>query len=313
MFLTNKITKRRAVFLLPFMALLSVSCSEFLYTSAQPSEPAPPPQPKLGYTTDCVDAGTATIPISERVDNNLLWDDVVSLLYRRFEIEGGKNEQHYRGNTVFCPCCGKSFNSFMNYSNIKDSDSEHYINTYKNTICPYCQSLPRHRIICYYLEKNKPTVPRNNILMFGAEFSIKKWFNINDCHYRTADLFNKVSDMKVDIQNTHFSDERWELIICNHVLEYAPDYKIALKELKRILNKNGFLEITVPTDRNSTTVYEDSSNNHLRIFGNDFEKILTEIGFLVEIVDGGTIRSDISGVIGPADYDDNRVYICRKR
>jgi uncharacterized lipoprotein len=42
-----------------------------------------------------MDAGTATIPISERVDNNLLWDDVVSLVYKRFEIEVIQKESGY--------------------------------------------------------------------------------------------------------------------------------------------------------------------------------------------------------------------------
>ncbi|MDR0796411.1 MAG: hypothetical protein LBE79_10255, partial [Tannerella sp.] len=51
--------------------------------------------------------------------------------------------------------------------------------------------------------------------------------------------------------------------------------------------------------------------DHLRIFGNDFEDILKECGFAVETIDGSTLPSEIRGVIGPASYDDNRVYICR--
>lgn len=161
--------------------------------------------------------------------------------------------------------------------------------------------------------------------MFGAEPSIKKWFARNDCHYTTADLFDRSADVKADIQNIPFYDESWRLIICNHVLEHVPDYKFALKELKRILKKDGILELTIPTDRNFETVYEDTSivtkeerikhfgqNDHVRIFGNDFEKILTNVGFTVEVVDGSELPIEIAGVIGPANYDDNRVYICRK-
>jgi len=87
MFLTNKITKRRAVFLLPLIALLTVSCGAVYYSGGGN---------KSGWTTtNCVDAGTATIPISEKVDNNLLWDDVVSLVYKRFEIEVIQKESGY--------------------------------------------------------------------------------------------------------------------------------------------------------------------------------------------------------------------------
>lgn len=164
-----------------------------------------------------------------------------------------------------------------------------------------------------------------NIILFGAEYSIKKWFDRKGFYYTTADLFDRSADIKVDIQNTTFADGIWDLIICNHVLEHVPDYKIALKELKRILKNNGILELTVPIDRNIETVYEDKNitskmerikkfgqYDHVRIFGNDFDKILIDIGFSVEIIDGSKLPTEIVGVIGPANYDDNRVYICKK-
>jgi len=161
--------------------------------------------------------------------------------------------------------------------------------------------------------------------MFGAEYSIKKWLDRNDCHYETADLFDRSADIKVDIQNIPFPDESWDLVICNHILEHVPNYKIALKELKRILKKRGLLEITVPTDRKITSVYEDSTivkkeervkyfgqDDHLRIFGDDFETILNQMGFFVEVVDGNRLPFEIGGKIGPINYDDNRIYICKK-
>jgi predicted SAM-dependent methyltransferase len=161
--------------------------------------------------------------------------------------------------------------------------------------------------------------------MFGAEYSIKKWFDRNDYYYTTADLFNRSADIKADIQNTPFGDETWDLIICNHVLEHVPNYKDALTELRRILKINGQLELTVPTDRSFETVYEDATitskeerikaygqSDHVRIFGNDFEKILLELGFSVEVIDGNELPAEIVGIIGPANYDDNRVYICKK-
>jgi predicted SAM-dependent methyltransferase len=164
----------------------------------------------------------------------------------------------------------------------------------------------------------------NNILMFGAEYSIKKWFDRNGYHYTTADLFDRSADIKADIQNTPFADETWDLIICNHVLEHVPNYKNALIELRRILKINGKLELTVPTDRSFEKVYEDltitskeerikafGQYDHVRIFGNNFEQILLELGFSVEVIDGNELPAKIVGEIGPANYDDNRVYICK--
>lgn len=250
-----------------------------------------------------------------------------AIIEKMIEIKGRKNEHRYKGNIVLCPCCGKTFNQFIDFNvNEKDVNPERYKETYKNKICPYCFSAPRHRIVCYYFNKNKELLPKNKIIMFGAEYSIKKWFCKNGFRYITADLFNRSAHKKVDIQNIPFADESWELIICNHVLEHIPDYKLALKELRRILTKNGILELTIPTDRNLETVYEDvkiatkedrkkyfGQYDHLRIFGNDFDKILSECGFSVEIINGDNLPDEIVGVVGPADTGDNRVYICRKK
>ena len=250
---------------------------------------------------------------------------LLKIVYGKYYgIKRRKAERLYRGSNVLCPCCGKRFDRFMDYGYKKYNYRE--FDYYKNTICPYCFSYPRHRIVCYYFSKVKETVPHDNILIFGAEPSIINWFDMNDCHYTTADLFNRAADVKIDIQNILFPDESWKLIICNHVLEHVPDYKTALKELRRILKKDGFLELTVPIDRNLETVYEDPNitrkedrikhfgqYDHVRIFGNDFEKIVTEAGFSVETINGDKLPNEIVGIIGPANYDDNRIYICRRK
>jgi SAM-dependent methyltransferase len=248
------------------------------------------------------------------------------IMKKRLEIKGNRNERIYQGSTVVCPCCGKYFSRFIDFKLFEGNNVERFTETYKNKVCPYCFSAPRHRIACYYFDNIKGTLSKNDIIIFGAEYSIEKWFGKNNLRYTTADLFDRTADIKADIQNTPFPDEKWGLIICNHVLEHVPDYKKALTELKRILRKDGILELTVPTDRNFATVYEDASKtsreerikyfgqyDHVRIFGNDFGDILNGIGFSVEIINGDTLPSEIAGGIGPANYDDNRVYICRKK
>jgi SAM-dependent methyltransferase len=245
------------------------------------------------------------------------------------EIRGLYNARPYQGgNDVLCPCCGKSFKRFMDREADDSNDVNRYLYFNKNTICPYCGSLSRHRIVCYYFDEIKNKLPLSShygILMFGAERSIKKWFTRNGYRYMTADLFGYTANIKTDIQKTSFPDESWSLIICNHVLEHVPDYRAALKELRRILKSDGILELTVPTDRNFETVYEDAAAvtvkqridkfgqvDHLRIFGNDIQEILLNVGFSVEIIDGDKLPSIIRATIGPADYDDNKVYLCRR-
>jgi SAM-dependent methyltransferase len=210
-------------------------------------------------------------------------------------------------------------------------DASQYGDTYKNKVCPRCFSLPRQRIAAYYFRENRDSLPVEKTLLFAAEYSIEKYFSAIGVRYTTADLFERDADIKVDIQNTRFADNSWSLVICNHILEHVPDYRKALKELYRILMPSGnggggILEITVPTDRTLQTTYEDAAVvtererrekfgqvDHLRIFGNDFEQTLVETGFSVEVVDGNRLPANIGAETGPMKYDDNRVYICRKR
>ena len=53
-------------------------------------------------------------------------------------------------------------------------------------------------------------------------------------------------------------------------------------------------------------------NDHKRVFGMKADKFLTEAGYEVEVIDGAEYPEEILPVIGPADYDMNRLFCCRK-
>jgi hypothetical protein len=48
-----------------------------------------------GWSTNCSDGGWATIPFSDRVDYGLLWEDITSLVSKRFEMEMVTKESGY--------------------------------------------------------------------------------------------------------------------------------------------------------------------------------------------------------------------------
>ena len=183
----------------------------------------------------------------------------------------------------YCPCCGLRFSRFVdggyrNYPAIYNS--KRYEQIGQEVICPVCRSLPRHRILATWCEQNKN--------------SLKGLF-------------------------------------CNHVLEHVKEYKKALEELRRILKPGGKLICSFPIDGNYNTVYEDvlladdmsaeadrericrfGQRDHLRVFGLDSKQLLEEAGFVVSVIDGDTMSEEICPVVGPADYDSNKLFVCRK-
>ena len=49
-----------------------------------------------------------------------------------------------------------------------------------------------------------------------------------------------------DEQRIPFEKNYFDVILCNHVLEHVDNDILALKEIKKVLKKNGFGIVTVP-------------------------------------------------------------------
>ena len=92
-----------------------------------------------------------------------------------------------------------------------------------------------------------------------------------------------------------FKGNSFDFILCNHVLEHINDDKKAMKELYRVLNKNGTAILQVPINQKSSKTFEDSSivdkkeriekfgqYDHIRLYGLDYFKKLESFGFKVD-------------------------------
>ena len=196
-----------------------------------------------------------------------------------------------KGNNFTDPINGKSYRKFLPYG---------YETVRENVLSPGTLSLERHRLFWLYLKSETSFFTENlKVLHFAPEQAFYKNFrNMKNLDYITTDLNSPIADVKADICNLPFSENEFDFIICNHVLEHIPDDTKAMRELYRILKPNGTAILQVPYQADLQTTFEDDSitdqkerakifgqYDHVRIYGMDYFEKLREIGFKVEAVD----------------------------
>ncbi len=226
---------------------------------------------------------------------------------------------------VYCPCCDKYFPAFKDerfYADEKRFNPAMFSSSRQDVMCDFCRSAPRHRIIAMWAEENVQMLKKSKILYFAPELSMSLWFRRHGIRVRTADLFDRRAELKLDITALDLPDASVDIVFCNHILEHVSDYKAALSELHRVIRKAGVLIISFPIDYGSDKVREEDTgsvqerirlfgqNDHLRVFGNDSRRILEEAGFKADAIDISKMPDEIVPVTGPADYDTNEIFCC---
>jgi len=196
-----------------------------------------------------------------------------------------------KGNRFTDPIDGKSFKKFLPYG---------YESPRENVLSPSTLSLERHRLLWLYLKNeteffNAPL----KLLHFAPEQAFYKRFKkLDNLDYTTTDLNSPLADVKADICNLPFSDNSFDVILCNHVLEHIPDDTKAMQELYRVLKPGGWGIFQIPQDLKREKTFEDNTitdrkerarifgqYDHVRIYGRDYFDKLRSIGFTVEEVD----------------------------
>jgi len=189
------------------------------------------------------------------------------------------------------PIDRKEFRTFLPYG---------YEKPRQNVLSPSTLSLERHRLLWLYLEKetNFFKAP-HKVLHFAPEQAFYKRFKkLEQLEYITTDLLSPLADVKADICSLPFSDQDFDIILCNHVLEHIPDDFTAMKELFRVMKPGGWGIFQVPQDLGREITFEDASitdrrararifgqYDHVRIYGWDYFDKLKKAGFIVHALD----------------------------
>lgn len=220
------------------------------------------------------------------------------------------NPQEYRMGNYYCPVCD---NSIRYFNRLPDSTLEliykhqcihplscmETINLLQYT-CPTCGVTDRDRLYALYLKKHLTSLsdtavhfldiaPRRGLTKF-----IRSFKNIV---YRSADLYMEGVDDRVDITDMNvYADNRFDFIICSHVLEHVTGDVKAMNEFYRVLKPGGKAIMMVPILLTLSHDYEDFSytsvedrwkhfgqGDHVRMYSKSgFIEKLSRAGFRVE-------------------------------
>jgi SAM-dependent methyltransferase len=205
---------------------------------------------------------------------------------------------YYKGTTYTDPIDGKSFRKFLTYG---------YGKQRPNALAPGTLSLERHRLLWLYLksETNFFTVHKKVLHIAPEQCFLKRFKQQENLEYITADLNSPIADIKADICDLPFSENTFDVVFCNHVLEHIEDDKKAMRELYRVMKPNGMAIVQIPQDLNREKTYEDFSitlpderakhfgqYDHVRIYGRDYFERLRAVGFTVNEIDYSKTLSD---------------------
>lgn len=199
--------------------------------------------------------------------------------------------QFYRGRRHEDPIDGFLYRKLLPYGRLERRPS---------ALAPASLSLERHRLLWLYLRDDlRIEETPYRVLHMAPEWCLRRRFlQLSNLQYTSADLNSPWADVHCDIQSLPFADEAFDLILCNHVLEHIPDDHLAMRELLRVLSPGGVALLLVPQDLKRAETFEDPRINtdalreehygqkdHLRLYGRDYPARLAAEGFRVEELD----------------------------
>jgi SAM-dependent methyltransferase len=196
-----------------------------------------------------------------------------------------------RGKSYYCPICQTSYSLFLRMGTPPRL----------NARCPGCGSLERHRLLWTGLEhlyKRGVLKLGGRLLHVAPEACIAKRLR-EYCECISADMGAMNVQVRTDVTQLCFSDNCFDIVICNHVLEHVPEDGKALSEIYRVLKPGGWASLQVPLVGDHTQ--EDLSirdpltrtrlygqSDHVRQYGTDFANRIKAAGFDALVLNKGS-------------------------
>ena len=191
----------------------------------------------------------------------------------------------YLGRGRFCPVCGSHSRAFLPTGVDRRADAR----------CPACGSVERHRLVVRFFRERTDLFDGRpkRVLHVAPEPVLGPLIAaaVGD-GYLSADLHDPSAMERMDVTDVRHPDATFDVIYCSHVLEHVPDDRRAMREFRRVLKPGGWAVLNVPVTADATV--EDPAvtdpaerlrrfgqEDHVRRYGPDYERRLTDAGFRV--------------------------------
>ena len=161
-----------------------------------------------------------------------------------------------------CYICGEKFEKFYKFHiNLERDSIIRYFrpvgSDVENFGCYYCNCNDRDRHLFMFFDKLSfwDKFRSAKVLHFAPEPPLsQRIMQLSPAEYIKCDISPRDDWRRIDITSIDFEDNYFDILICNHVIEHVTDYAAALKEISRVIKRNGIAILQTP--------YSELLNNH---------------------------------------------------
>jgi predicted SAM-dependent methyltransferase len=205
---------------------------------------------------------------------------------------------------VLCNFCGTIF---------RRSGQDHS----ESVICPRCDAIARERVIyeCVLREAERQT-GESDLFFLGS--TCLKRYKMLECSPRYNEFRRRIydealgsyvasdfdmkahrADLKMDLtldEDIEPYQDYFDIIVCSHVLEHIPDYRLALRNLNSLLAPGGFLilQVPVPESQYVSVTWDEFHQDNTRVYHRFGFDLLFEMD---------PIFRDAKAVVGLLDFE----------
>jgi SAM-dependent methyltransferase len=196
-----------------------------------------------------------------------------------------------------------------------------------NVYCPNCLSKNRERLIKAVLQTYL-SIDGKKILHFSPEKHLFHFIS-KTAHVTTVDItpgfYRNIDDtiQYADATNLPFTNDSFDILIANHILEHIPEDVKAMKEMFRVLNAKGLAILQVPYSETLSVTLEDPYINdparQAALYGQkDHVRIYSKTGYVQRLQQAGFYVTVLTpDILAPfriyAIQENESVFLCSKQ